>query len=345
MFNHSIHMIDMLEKIVKQNGDKISITRTPDEIMQAVHADKIAACIGVEGGTAIENDLEKLKTFYDRGVRYLGLTWNDSPAWASAAKDEISTDFAGHRGLTEFGVRVVQTMNELGMIVDISHSGEKTFWDVINTSKKPIIASHSCTYGICPSYRNLKDEQIKAISKNGGVIFINFYPGYLKKGFERQYKELRDSAATHLDSIKSVYADQYMTYRRYRNKFLDKHSLPFRPNIEIIVDHMDYIINLIGDEYVGLGSDFDGISVTPVGINDVSQMPEITRVMVERGYSKKRIQKILGANFMRVFKTVSDFYPSFFSDKSDYFRVSGVAESTKDVSGHKRSNIRFSSFS
>jgi len=305
MFNQSIRMIDLLIKIIENNPNKITLTRTPDEIEKTIRSGKIAACIGVEGGTAIENDLDKLQTLYDRGARYLGLTWNDSPDWASSAKDETSSEYNGPRGLSNFGRDVIQWMNDKGMIVDVSHSGQQTFWDVIEESKKPIIASHSCAYNLCAHYRNLHDEQIRAIGKNRGVIFINFYPGYLVNGFNQKYYALRKSSQALLDSMKQVYGDDHLGYRQYRNTYLVENAEKFCPDVGKIVDHMDYIISLIGDNHVGLGSDFDGISIVPRGIEDVSKMPEITRIMLKRGYSAERIKKILGGNFMRVFREVS----------------------------------------
>ena len=304
MFDQSMQLIDLLDQILKTNPDKIMLTRTPDEIMQAVNAHKIAACIGVEGGTAIENDLDKLRTLYKRGARYLSLTWNDSPDWASSAKDETSNDYQGPRGLTDFGKTVILTMNKMGMMIDVSHSGEKTFEDVIATTSKPIIASHSGVDGICPHYRNLSDKQLMQLKKNGGVVFVNFYPGYLQSGFEHKYQQVMDKSKAYLDSMRQTFAGDYLAYRRFRAAYLNEQIDSFRPPLSKIVDHMDYIINLIGDDYVGLGSDFDGISITPKGIDDVSDMPEITRVMLERGYSEERIRKILGGNFMRVFKAV-----------------------------------------
>ena len=267
--------------------------------------EKIAACIGIEGGTAIENDLTKLKIFYDRGARYLGLTWNDSPDWASSAKDEISADYQGQHGLSAFGKDVIRMMNRLGMIIDVSHSGDKTFADVMALTTKPIIASHSGVDGICPHYRNLSDSQLKLLKKNGGVVFINFYPGYLQSGFDHKYQQVLDQSEMYLDSVKQTFSGNYIGYRQFRAGYLAKEVAAFRPPVDRIVDHMDYIINLIGDDHVGLGSDFDGISITPAGIDDVSDMPQVTRVMVERGYSEERIKKILGGNFMRVFEAVT----------------------------------------
>jgi membrane dipeptidase len=305
MFEQSMHLFDLLEKVVAKNQDKMVITRSPEEITKAVNMDKIAACIGVEGGTAIENDLGKLKILYDRGARYLGLTWNNSPDWASCAKDEISEEFEGYHGLSPFGKEVILEMNRLGMIVDISHSGEKTFWDVIQMTNKPLIASHSGVFNLCYHYRNLKDEQIKAIGRNGGVIFINFYPGYLQSGFGGKYQALIDTSAAFLDSIKQVYGDDILGFRKFKSTYYSDNTEADRPGIKRIIDHMDYIISLIGDDHVGLGSDFDGISLIPKGIEDVSQMAEITRVMMERGYPPQRIRKILGGNFMRVFREVT----------------------------------------
>jgi membrane dipeptidase len=197
-------------------------------------------------------------------------------------------------------------MNEMGMMIDVSHSGDKTFWDVIKASTKPIIASHSCTKALRWHYRNLNDNQIKAIGKNGGVIFINFYPGYLDYDFGHKYEALKNTSTVYLDSIKKVYGDDHLGYRKFRSEYYKEKTTSFRPKLEIILDHMDYIIKLIGEDHVGLGSDFDGISITPKGIEDVGDMPQLTRGMLERGYSQKRIQKILGDNFMRVFAQVSD---------------------------------------
>lgn len=305
MYNQSIRMFNALEKIIERNPDKIVLTKSPEEIEKAVKEDKIAACIGVEGGTAIENDLDKLQEFYNRGTRYLSLTWNDSPDWASSAADEVYANFKGKKGLTSFGKEVIKKMNELGMIVDVSHSGETTFYDVLEVTQKPIIASHSCVYSLAKHYRNLKDEQIKALSKNGGVIFLNFYPGYLDKNFDDEYKVFRKNNQGYIDSLKAKYSNNYLMFRKHRSEYFSKQTADFRPSISKLVDHMDYIIELVGDDYVGLGSDFDGISVTPVGIKDVSSMPQITKEMMKRGYSEQRIKKILGGNFMRVFREVS----------------------------------------
>lgn len=293
----AVEILDTLDNILARNPQKIKLALSPTDIKEIVRNKKIAACIGLEGGKAIDNDLGKLDYFYKRGVRYLSLTWNDSPDWASSASDENKKYWQGHKGLTDFGKKVIREMNKLGMMIDVSHSGEKTFYDVIATTTKPIIASHSSVYALCPNERNLKDAQIKAIAKNGGVIFINFYPGFLVKNFLSIYHKARSDADAMEDSLKTT--GKLSTFNR--SAFIHKRIDPVYPDVKTVVDHIEYIIDLVGDDYVGLGSDFDGIPLTPYGLQDVSKMPSITRELVKRGHSVKTIRKILGGNLMRVF--------------------------------------------
>jgi membrane dipeptidase len=302
MYAHSLNMIDRLENVLNNNPDKILLTRSVPEIETAIDAGKIAACLGVEGGTAIEDDLDKLQNFYDRGVRYLGLTWEDSPSWATSAKDETNDSTGVRKGLNAFGKEVIKKMNNLGMLVDLSHSGEQTFWDVLEICTKPPIASHSGVHRLRWHYRNLTDEQIKALAAKGGVLFINFYPGYLDYNFAVKYEAMRKASTADVDSLKKLYGDDRLLYRKHRNEYYRLKAEPFLPDIGRIVDHIDAVVQLVGDDYVGLGSDFDGISITPRGIAHAGEMPNITREMLNRGYSEERIRKILGGNFMRVFK-------------------------------------------
>jgi membrane dipeptidase len=192
-------------------------------------------------------------------------------------------------------------MNELGMLIDISHNGEQTFWDVIKFTKKPIIASHSCVWHLCHHRRNLKDDQIKAIAKNGGVIHLNFYAGFLDSTYERKAINFTNRHKTEVDSMiaKGAQPDyaQIMMMEKYKDEVES-----FRPPLSLLIDHLDYIVKLVGVDYVGLGSDFDGIEAGPKGLNGVQDFPLITKALLERGYSKKDIRKILGGNFLRVFK-------------------------------------------
>lgn len=291
--------LDSLHAIVNRNTDRIVMVNNSTELMNAVRAHKIAAMAGVEGGHMMEGNLENLTKLYNRGVRYMTLTWNNSTAWATSGADETSKKNLSHRGLTDFGRQVVRKMNELGMIVDVSHVGEQTFWDAINTTTKPVIASHSCVYVLCPVSRNLKDDQINAIGKNGGVIHLNFYSGFIDSTFDKRTDAFYALHSAEVDSLKKVNPEKY-----FRDAFLfskyPAEVASLRPPLSLLVDHLDYIVKLIGVDHVGIGSDFDGVSSLPRELNDVTDYPLITRELVKRGYSKKDINKMLGGNFLRV---------------------------------------------
>lgn len=297
--------IDSLDAVIARNPGKIVKVYSYTETLNAVKEHKIAALVGVEGGHMIENDLHKLDALYKRGARYLTLTHNIAPNWASSAKDEDSTD-AGFsqtkaKGLNDFGKQVVRRMNQLGMLVDVSHLGDQSFWEVIQLSTKPIIASHSSVYQLVPHRRNLKDEQIKAIAKNGGVIQVNFHPGFIDSSYDRKEAAFIQLHKQEIDALVATGLDA--------NYALDKLCLRYaneinrmRPSLDILMSHIDYIIKLVGVDYVGLGSDFDGINVTPLQLNDVTTYSKITKALKNLGYTKVEIDKILGGNFLRVLK-------------------------------------------
>lgn len=293
--------MDSLDAVVARNPSKIAKVANYKELVQAVKQGKIAAMCGVEGGHMIDNNLSNLEALYNRGARYLTLTHNVAPNWATSAADEVTNPNLSHKGLTDFGKNVVQRMNELGMMVDVSHVGEQTFWDVIQLSKKPIIASHSSVYALMPHRRNLKDEQIKAIAKNGGVIQVNFYPGFLDPNFNDKENTFLKRHQSEMDALKKTgLADYYLLDAMYA-KYPDE-TQALRPALSVLIDHIEYIIKLVGVDYVGLGSDFDGIHLTPKELDDVTTYPLITKSLVEKGYSKKDIDKILGGNLLRVLK-------------------------------------------
>jgi membrane dipeptidase len=272
-----------------------------NDLQEAVKLHKLGAMLGMEGGHMMEDDLNKLDALYKRGVRYMTLTWNNSPSWATSALDETTQSNLPHKGLTDFGKQVVRRMNELGMLVDLSHTGEQTFWDAMAISTKPVIASHSCVYNICPHRRNLKDDQIKAIGKNGGVIHLNFYAGFIDSSYERRSNAFLSQHQAEIDSLaatgmQSDYA-RFVVAEKYPGNVNG-----MRPSIELLLDHLDYIVRLIGVNHVGLGSDFDGIEAPPQELNGVEDFPLITAALLKRGYTKKDIYKILGGNFIRVLK-------------------------------------------
>lgn len=297
-------MIDALEGILEKYPDRIALATTAGEARAIASSGRVAASIGLEGGHIIENSLDELRRFYDRGVRYMTLTWNNTNDWADAAKEETE-DGTTHGGLTDFGVEVIREMNRIGMIIDISHVSESTFWDVMEITDKPVIASHSCVHSIAPHYRNLEDDQIMAIAENGGVIGVNFYPAYLDSAFNRLENEAYDKQKATIDSLREAHRDNPMEYYRQRDLVIAREMAGYSVPMTAIADHIDQIVRLVGVEYVGLGSDFDGIPSVPVGMEDVTKLPELTRILTERGYDETDIDKIMGGNFMRVFEAVT----------------------------------------
>ena len=294
--------IDSVYEWANRAPIRMTIVKTPAELKQAIKDKRLAAMLGVEGGHMIEDKIENLDALYVRGVRYMTLTWNNSTSWATFAADETTKgDSLPHKGLTDFGKKIVERMNELGMLIDVSHNGEQTFWDVIKLTKKPIIASHSCVWAFCHHRRNLKDDQIKAIAQNGGVIHLNFYAGFLDSTYEKKAAQLLAKHKPEIDSLVAHGAQPdyagIMTMEKYKEE-----TNAIRPPLSLLIDHLDYIVKLVGVDFVGLGSDFDGIEAGPKELNGVQDFPLITKALLERGYSKKDIRKILGENFLRVFK-------------------------------------------
>jgi membrane dipeptidase len=293
--------MDSLDAVLKRNPDKIVKVYSSRDLYKVVKQKKIAAMFGIEGGHMIENDLDKLDNFYERGARYMTLTWVNSTSWATSSNDETFSKELKHKGLTEFGRQVVKRMNGLGMLVDVSHVGEQTFWDVINTTTKPVIASHSDVYALCQHNRNLKDEQIKAIAKNGGVIQVNFYSGFLDSNYFKNKEEIFKKHSAEVDSLTRVgmgkNETEMLIYSKYKSE-VEKLRAP----MSALIDNIEYIKKLVGVDYVGLGSDFDGIESAPLELDDVTKYPLITKALVDKSYSKEDITKILGGNFLRVLK-------------------------------------------
>lgn len=305
--------IDTLYAVAARNPDKIQIVQTFSDIKKAVRKNKLAALFGVEGGHMIEGDLNKLEALYNRGVRYMTLTWNNSTEWATSAMKESSlsdseksalnnsTQQTQNIGLTPFGKQVVKKMNELGMMVDLSHVGEKTFWDAIQTTSKPVLVSHSNAYTLCPVFRNLKDDQIDAVGKNGGVIQLNFYSAFIDSSFKKREKVFLLNKQAKIDSLVATGMQKEYAHSMIVDMYKEE-SIAIQPPMEMLLAHLDYIVNRIGVDHVGMGSDFDGISASPKELTDVTSYPLITKALLERGYSKKDVYKIMGGNLLRVMK-------------------------------------------
>jgi membrane dipeptidase len=310
-YNYANREIDSVYAWVQRNPSKMMMVYNSADLQTAIKQKKLAALLGMEGGHMIENDINKLDTLYKRGVRYMTITWNNSTDWATSAAYETAPSKSPPKGetsaserkmgLTDFGVRVIKRMNDLGMMVDVSHVGEQTFWDIVKVSTKPIIASHSCVWNLCPHRRNLKDEQIKAIAKSGGVVFLNFYSGFIDSTYEKKIAGFLKQHQTEVDSLLRLNIQKDYAGMMIAEKYKEEMK-SIRPSLSVLLDHVDYIVKLVGVDHVGMGSDFDGIEAPPLELNGVEDYPLITKALLERGYSKKDIQKILGGNFLKVFK-------------------------------------------
>ncbi|NII83354.1 MULTISPECIES: dipeptidase [unclassified Pedobacter] len=293
--------IDSLYNLIKRYPDKIKLVTSAKELEQVVKQKKLAALIGVEGGHMIENRLDYIDSLAKRGMAYLTLTWNNSTSWSSSAAEETSGKVKpGNAGLNNFGKEVVKRLNKLGVMVDLSHVGERTFYDAIKVSTKPVIVSHSCAYTINPVPRNLKDDQIKAVGKNDGVVCINFYSGFLDSTFNTKQKAFFAKYDSELKTLSAKYGRSNAIDTLIYNHQVDADTS--RPPVSLLVKHINHVVKLIGIDHVGLGADFDGAESFPLGINSVADYPKITEELIKNGYSEQDIRKILGGNVIRLIR-------------------------------------------
>ena len=283
-----IEQIDLVHRMVERYPDDLAMAYSADDVERVVKAGKIASLIGVEGGVAIEHDLALLRSYYRLGARYMTLTHNVTLDWVDAATDEPR-----NHGLSPFGERVVREMNRLGMLVDISHVSPETMDAVLRVSQAPIIASHSSAYALVPHPRNVPDAILARIPRNGGVVMVNFYSGFVVPAHAKALTEARKE-------LKAKYPDP-KEYRKAYDAWSKAAKLP-RGTIGDVADHIDHIIKVAGIDHVGIGSDFDGIDAWPVGLDDVSCYPRLTEELLRRGYSEADVHKILGGNVLRAFR-------------------------------------------
>lgn len=297
----ALDQIDAVRRQTLLHPKDIVLATTAADVRAAKAQGKIAALMGVEGGHMIGNDLAVLDTFAALGVRYMTLTHMVNTEWADS-----STDKPAHNGLTDFGKDVVRRMNRLGMLVDISHVSDKTFYDALEVSEAPLIASHSSCRALCDAPRNMTDDMIKALAAKGGVIQINYHVGFLDQKF-------RDAEKANADMDKQIQAEakrrcgedetcQLVELEKVVRTYMERGKLP-RVEWTEIVDHIDHAVKLVGADHVGLGSDFDG-AVMPFGMEDATHLPQITNALLEKGYSPADIQKIRGGNTLRVMEQV-----------------------------------------
>jgi len=290
----TLDMIDSVYRAVERHPNELMIATTAADIRRAKAQNKIACLMGIEGGHAIENSLPTLREFHRLGVRYMTLTWNNANEWADSNRE------SKHNGLTDFGKDVVREMNRLGMLVDVSHVGDKTMSDVLDISKAPIIASHSSARALSNVPRNIPDDLLKRIAKNGGVVQVNFYSMFVDAATVAPQNAARnDKLKAQRAELNEKYKDDPERLAEESDKLEAANPLPPLP-ISKLIDHIDHIVKVAGIDHVGIGADFDGANDMPEGARDVSMLPNITYELLKRGYSEPDIRKILGENLLRV---------------------------------------------
>jgi membrane dipeptidase len=291
----TLEQIDVIHRMVETYPDTFEMAYSADDILRIHRAGKIASLIGVEGGHSIDDSLGVLRDYYRLGVRYMTLTHSENTDWADSATDEPK-----HHGLTPFGEQVVREMNRLGMLVDLSHVSADTMRHALRVTRAPVIFSHSSAFALAQHPRNVPDDVLRLTAKNGGVVMVNFFSGFILPEGARMSMEMHE------------------VYRRLRPKYADdkqldaalelwrkEHPMP-RGSVRNVVDHIEHVIEVAGIDHVGIGSDFDGVSSVPHQLDDVSCYPYITQELLNRGYSHEAIKKVLGGNLIRVFRQAEE---------------------------------------
>jgi membrane dipeptidase len=305
----TMDLIDSVYQQAARHPDRMTMAFTADDIVRAHEQHKFAALMGIEGGHSIESDIRLLREFYRLGVRYMTLTWSNTNEWADSSGDISKASVKHYGGLTPFGKDVVREMNRLGMMIDISHVSDDTFYQAVKISRAPVIASHSSSRALTNHPRNMTDDMLRAVAKNDGVVMVNFYSAfldqdYLKASSDPIKNKERDAQ---VESFKKQHAHadgSPVTYDEYA-PLEKKWAAQFpRPPLKSLIDHIDHVAKVAGIDHVGLGSDFDGVTSLPQGIDSAADLQKITQALYDRGYNREQIQKILGGNILRVMRKV-----------------------------------------
>ncbi len=302
--NRALQLIDTVHQdIVRRYPKDFVLATTADQIVKAHKKGQIAALMGLEGGHAIEDDPRLLRDFYQLGIRYMTLTHTNTNSWADSSGDVNDPKIQHHNGLTPLGKDIVREMNRLGMMVDISHVADKTFWDALEVSSAPLIASHSSCRALDNAPRNMTDDMIKALAKKGGVIQINFSCDFLSQK-SRDAQANSPLMARYLEISKQYKDDPVKRKAELEKLFAEAKKTAVRASLADVVAHIDHVRQIAGIDAIGIGSDFDGVECTPQGLDDVSKFPNLTRALLEKGYSANDIKKIYGENTLRLMRQV-----------------------------------------
>lgn len=295
----ALDLIDVTYQQVERHKDALVLATSADEIRRAKREGKIAILMGIEGGHAIENSLATLREMHRLGVRYMTLTHTNTNDWADSS-GLLGPAPVKHHGLTDFGKEVVREMQRIGMLVDVSHVSDETFFAAIETAKAPIIASHSSARAIADHRRNLTDDMLRALAKNGGIAMVNFWSAFIDPKYVAAQGRFMQKHGKDVEALFAKYRDDMATFKVELDKLRAEDPMPSTP-LSVLVDHIDHMAKIAGVDHVGLGSDFDGCDALPEGITGIDGLPKITRALLERGWSEADVKKVLGENFLRVF--------------------------------------------
>jgi membrane dipeptidase len=302
LVHRALDLIDVVDEQVARHSDSLGLARSAEDVVRLHRQHKIAILMGLEGGHIIIDDLRVLDNFYRLGVRYMTLTHTRDTNWADSSGDKPR-----HNGLTPFGRQVVERMNRLGMMVDISHVSDKTFYDAVAASKAPVIASHSSCRALCDAPRNMTDDMIRALAQNGGVMDINFYSAFLDPKYSAAASKISKQVDAAVEAARKQREREgkHLSYAEETAIRVKMHAHLPQPDYKVIADHIDHAVKVGGIDHVGLGSDFDGIDASPQGMEDVSKLPNLVEELARRGYSEQDLEKILGGNVLRVMRQVA----------------------------------------
>jgi len=302
----ALDMIDSVYEQARLHPDKMMMAFSTQDILAAHRQHKLAALMGVEGGHAIQGDIRVLRDYYRLGVRYMTLTWSNTNELGDSSGDLDNKDIEHHHGITPLGRQVVREMNRMGMMVDISHVADRTFFQALVSSRAPVIASHSSSRALTNVPRNMTDDMLVALARNGGVAQVNFYCGFISQKWADGVKKLKEDKDPDYEKVQSLFMTErtpQMAQQLYEAEAILEKKLP-RPPLSDLIGHIDHMVKIAGIDHVGIGSDFDGIDCSPQGIDSVADLPKITEALYQRGYKPADLQKILGGNLMRVFAEV-----------------------------------------
>jgi membrane dipeptidase len=310
--HRTLELLDGVLQQIRRHPNELRLCLTPADILQAKTEGRFAIVLSIEGGHSIENSLALLRVYHQLGVRSMTLTWAHTTSWADSSGDHSESGepahptIPHHNGLSAFGRDVIREMNRLGMMIDVSHVSDKTFWDVLSLSTAPVIASHSSARALTHAPRNLTDEQLRAVRDTGGVVLVNFYPAFIDESWRLAHNLLKSARQAAQDRAAAPFRATGQPVPFHISNAIDREfaaRIP-RPPLDSLLAHFEHILHVAGEDHIGLGSDFDGISALPQGIDSAADLPTLTHALTERRFSASQMQKLLGGNLLRVFAAV-----------------------------------------